>query len=166
MGPNQRLVVQSRGGTLARTGDRGRIVAPVMRLVKAAEEPDQHQNWNRHPKQPQKHIASHRRSSLFAGELEACGQVPDTLLQCEHWNECIVRGLTLAMENERSKWRTKCVRGKSDEPESKPKARPTAAGRPTAGWPGETRPAAARWAAEARPAAAGRSAEPAESLVH
>ena len=39
-------------------------------------------------------------------ELNTRGQVPDTLPQCESWNECIGRGLTLAMENERSMWRT------------------------------------------------------------
>ena len=42
---------------------------------------------------------------LVAGELGTRRQVPNTLPQCESWNECIGRGLTLAMENERSKWR-------------------------------------------------------------
>src|SRR5690242_17182915 len=83
----------------------GQGIAPVMHLVKTAEEPDQHQNRNRYSKQPQKQITSHRRFSLLQRELDTLGQVPDTLVQRESWNQCTDCGLTLAMGNERSKWR-------------------------------------------------------------
>jgi hypothetical protein len=95
-----------RDAVVARPGDWGRISAPIMHSVKATKKPNQHQNWNWHSKQPQKQIASHRRFSFLIGELDGLGQVPDTLPQCKSWNECTSRGLTPAMENERSKWRT------------------------------------------------------------
>ena len=80
---NGAQVGQMRDATVARPCDQGRIAAPIMRLVKATKKPDQHQNRNRHPNQPQKHIASHRRFSLLQRrELDAHAQVPDTLLQC------------------------------------------------------------------------------------
>jgi len=150
-----------RGAILARPlGRRGRVAAPLMRLVKATEEPDQHKNRNRHPKQPQKQIASHRRFSFCRRELDTLRQVPDTLLQCGAWNEMRWLRIDSCHGKRAIEVANQRLRGKNYESESEPETWP--AGWPTAaGWSAEAGSrwsAAARWPAKARsrwPAAAG-----------
>jgi len=153
-----------------RACDRGSDPAPIVCLVKATKKPDQHENRDRHSNQPKKHIASHRRFSLLqkgtrhvsASSRHIASVNREWIVERMHWPRIDSRHGKPAIEVANQYWR-----GKNDEPESKPEARPTAAGWPT-GRPGEARSAAARWP-EARPAAArrtaGRTAEPAEPLI-
>src|SRR6478736_5705851 len=115
-------------------------------------------------------IASHRRFSLLqkgtrhvsASSRHIASVNREWIVERMHWPRIDSRHGKPAIEVANQYWR-----GKNDEPESKPEARPTAAGWPT-GRPGEARSAAARWP-EARPAAARRTArrtaEPAEPLI-
>ena len=142
----------------ARSRDRGRIAAPIMRLVKATKKPDQHENRDRHSNQPKKHIASHRRFSLLqkgtrhvsASSRHIASVNREWIVERMHWPRIDSRHGKPAIEVA-----NQCLRGKNDESESKPEARPTGRSR-------EARSAAARWPAEARsgwPTAAGRPAE-------